>query len=203
MRKLHGHYHRSNSWGDSSLVSPVQSTWFPLPLKWSHKGLFLCWYRKSNLYIFHSLTDDLKHQLFGSEPTCSKFLESLILTLFNHTTKLLTRIQVTIQTFLIGVHVTKLLNDCFAYVDNCDFIFYFFSQDFTVRPDIADDCFLLASRCIRYCPDLFCFSPVFPSLVDCAMIGITIQHRHVLHHWPSLAYWFAFYIYVCVFNFAK
>ncbi|KAK8935810.1 hypothetical protein KSP39_PZI012852 [Platanthera zijinensis] len=50
-------------------------------------------------------------------------------------------------------------------------------QDFTARPDIADDCYLLASRCIRYCPDLFIPSSVFPSLVDCAMIGITIQHR--------------------------
>ncbi|KAF8399370.1 hypothetical protein HHK36_015235 [Tetracentron sinense] len=50
-------------------------------------------------------------------------------------------------------------------------------QDFTARPDIADDCFLLASRCIRYCPHLFIPSAVFPSLVDCSMIGITIQHR--------------------------
>ncbi|KAF5195980.1 Transportin mos14 [Thalictrum thalictroides] len=50
-------------------------------------------------------------------------------------------------------------------------------QDFTSRPDIADDCFLLASRCIRYCPLIFVPSPVFPSLVDCAMIGVTIQHR--------------------------
>ncbi|KAF8407986.1 hypothetical protein HHK36_007126 [Tetracentron sinense] len=50
-------------------------------------------------------------------------------------------------------------------------------QDFTARPDIADDCFLLASRCIRYCSHLFIPSAVFPSLVDCSMIGITIQHR--------------------------
>ncbi|KAF6153180.1 hypothetical protein GIB67_031134 [Kingdonia uniflora] len=50
-------------------------------------------------------------------------------------------------------------------------------QDFTARPDIADDCFLLASRCIRYCPHIFVPSAVFSSLVDCAMIGITIQHR--------------------------
>ncbi|XP_058762412.1 transportin MOS14 isoform X2 [Vicia villosa] len=50
-------------------------------------------------------------------------------------------------------------------------------QEFTARPDIADDCFLLASRCIRYCPQLFIPSPVFPSLVDCSMIGITVQHR--------------------------
>ncbi|KAL5544316.1 hypothetical protein UlMin_008100 [Ulmus minor] len=50
-------------------------------------------------------------------------------------------------------------------------------QEFTARPDIADDCFLLASRCIRYCPQLFIPSPVFPSLVDCSMIGIIVQHR--------------------------
>ncbi|KAK3006901.1 hypothetical protein RJ639_015606, partial [Escallonia herrerae] len=50
-------------------------------------------------------------------------------------------------------------------------------QDFTSRPDIADDCFLLASRCIRYCPQLLFPSVVFPSLVDCVMIGITVQHR--------------------------
>ncbi|XP_052183861.1 transportin MOS14 isoform X2 [Diospyros lotus] len=50
-------------------------------------------------------------------------------------------------------------------------------QDFTSRPDIADDCFLLASRCIRYCPQLFFPSAVFPALVECSMIGITVQHR--------------------------
>ncbi|OEL21061.1 Transportin MOS14 [Dichanthelium oligosanthes] len=50
-------------------------------------------------------------------------------------------------------------------------------QDFTARPDIADDCYLLASRCIRYCPDLFVPTEMFQRLVDCAMAGITIQHR--------------------------
>ncbi|XP_057952470.1 transportin MOS14 isoform X2 [Malania oleifera] len=50
-------------------------------------------------------------------------------------------------------------------------------QDFTARPDIADDCFLLASRCIRYCPQLFIPSVAFPALVDCSMIGITVMHR--------------------------
>ncbi|RZC80045.1 hypothetical protein C5167_042621 [Papaver somniferum] len=50
-------------------------------------------------------------------------------------------------------------------------------KDFTARPDIADDCFLLASRCIRYCPHLFVASAVFRPLVDCAMNGITVQHR--------------------------
>ncbi|XP_038687889.1 transportin MOS14-like isoform X2 [Tripterygium wilfordii] len=50
-------------------------------------------------------------------------------------------------------------------------------KDFTSRPDIADDCFLLASRCIRYCPQIFIPSAIFPPLVDCSMIGITVQHR--------------------------
>ncbi|XP_022767952.1 transportin MOS14-like isoform X4 [Durio zibethinus] len=50
-------------------------------------------------------------------------------------------------------------------------------KEFTARPDIADDCFLLASRCIRYCPQLLIPSAVFPALIDCSMIGITVQHR--------------------------
>lgn len=50
-------------------------------------------------------------------------------------------------------------------------------QDFTSRPDIADDCFLLASRCIRYCPQIFFPSAIFSPLVDCSMIGVTVQHR--------------------------
>lgn len=50
-------------------------------------------------------------------------------------------------------------------------------QEFTSMPDVADDCFLLASRCIRYCPHLLLTSNIFPPLVDCAMTGITVQHR--------------------------
>ncbi|KAH7433967.1 hypothetical protein KP509_07G095100 [Ceratopteris richardii] len=50
-------------------------------------------------------------------------------------------------------------------------------EAFTSLPDIADDCFLLASRCTRYCPNLLVPSPIFAPLVDCAMTGVTIQHR--------------------------
>ncbi|CAN6449471.1 unnamed protein product [Victoria cruziana] len=55
-------------------------------------------------------------------------------------------------------------------------------EEFTARPDIADDCFLLASRCIRYCPQIFVPSSIFSSLVDCSMVGITVQHRYQPNH---------------------
>ncbi|XP_024544223.1 transportin MOS14 [Selaginella moellendorffii] len=51
-------------------------------------------------------------------------------------------------------------------------------KDFTEMPDLADDCFLLGSRCIRYCPHLLVpMEAVFGPLLDCAITGITIQHR--------------------------
>ncbi|PKU82777.1 transportin MOS14 isoform X1 [Dendrobium catenatum] len=98
-------------------------------------------YQQHNQSCFLYLSSEVI-KIFGSDPSCASYLQSLIEMLFSHTTKLLLTIQ-----------------------------------DFTARPDIADDCYLLASRCIRYCPDLFVPSSVFPSLVDCAMIGATIQHR--------------------------
>ncbi|CAM6084292.1 unnamed protein product [Calypogeia fissa] len=50
-------------------------------------------------------------------------------------------------------------------------------RDFTSRPDLADDCFLLASRCNRYCPGLLVSSPIMGPLFQCALAGFTIQHR--------------------------
>ncbi|KAM7272707.1 hypothetical protein ACFE04_027370 [Oxalis oulophora] len=81
-------------------------------------------------------------KFFGSDPSCANYLKTLIESLFQRTTFVLTNIK-----------------------------------EFTARPDIADDCFLLASRCMRYCPQIFIPSPVFPCLVDCAMSGITVMHR--------------------------
>lgn len=83
--------------------------------------------------------------------------------------------------FLMKNHVPYLYKGCFLCMPmDVDFNWFFLLQDFTARPDIADDCFLLASRCIRYCPHIFVLSSIFPSLVDCSMIGITIQHRYCL-----------------------
>lgn len=83
--------------------------------------------------------------------------------------------------FLMKNHVPYLYKGCFLCMPmDVDFNWCFLLQDFTSRPDIADDCFLLASRCIRYCPHIFVLSSIFPSLVDCSMIGITIQHRYFL-----------------------
>ncbi|KAL4589737.1 hypothetical protein LXL04_002646 [Taraxacum kok-saghyz] len=50
------------------------------------------------------------------------------------------------------------------------------NSGFHFKTILADDCFLLASRCIRYCPHLLLPSPVFSSLVECSMTGITLQH---------------------------
>eukprot|EP00899_Mesostigma_viride_P019634 jgi/Mesvir1/27672/Mv07393-RA.2 len=48
---------------------------------------------------------------------------------------------------------------------------------FTASPDLADDCFLLASRCLRYCPRLLVPTPTLPLLLGCATTGATVQHR--------------------------
>ncbi|VAH04317.1 unnamed protein product [Triticum turgidum subsp. durum] len=113
-------------------------------------------YQQHNQSCFLYLSSEVI-KIFGSDPSCASYLTCLIQTLFNHTIQLLRTIQVTIPA----------LAPCVA-----DPL-----MDFTARPDIADDCFLLASRCIRYCPDLFVPTEIFPRLVDCAMAGVTIQHR--------------------------
>jgi transportin-3 len=44
-------------------------------------------------------------------------------------------------------------------------------------PDTADDTFLLAGRALGYCPGVVLRPNVLPSLLDCALAGILIQHR--------------------------
>ena len=126
-------------------------------------------------FMFNSEVNcHLGMQIFGSDPSCACYLKNLIETLFNCTTCRLTNIKVPQRciTFcwfdLLIAHSTCSIQSFFGFI----------LQDFTARPDIADDCFLLASRCIRYCPQLFIPSAVFPSLVDCSMIGVTVQHRY-------------------------
>ncbi|XP_074589780.1 transportin MOS14 [Curcuma longa] len=92
--------------------------------------------------------------------SCFLYLSSEVIKMFGSDPSCADYLRSLIEALFI--HTTKLLRTI---------------QDFTARPDIADDCFLLASRCIRYCPDLFVPSSSFLSLIDCSMIGITIQHR--------------------------
>ncbi|XP_042428685.1 transportin MOS14-like [Zingiber officinale] len=92
--------------------------------------------------------------------SCFLYLSSEVIKMFGSDPSCANYLRSLIEALFI--HTTKLLRTI---------------QDFTARPDIADDCFLLASRCIRYCPDLFVPSSSFLSLIDCSMIGITIQHR--------------------------
>ncbi|MCO5614515.1 hypothetical protein L7F22_068798 [Adiantum nelumboides] len=77
---------------------------------------------------------------------------------------------------------------CASYLSNLVFVLFGQAinllssiEAFTAHPDIADDCFLLASRCIRYCPHLLLPTPVFPALIDCALTGVTIQHREACY----------------------
>ncbi|KAG6485484.1 transportin MOS14-like [Zingiber officinale] len=92
--------------------------------------------------------------------SCFLYLSSEVIKMFGSDPSCANYLRSLIE--VLFIHTTKLLRTI---------------QDFTARPDIADDCFLLASRCIRYCPDLFVPSSSFLSLIDCSMIGITIQHR--------------------------
>ncbi|XP_042952544.1 transportin MOS14-like isoform X3 [Carya illinoinensis] len=91
---------------------------------------------------------------------CFLYLSSEVIKIFGSDSSCATYLKNLIESLFL--HTTRLLTNI---------------QEFTARPDIADDCFLLASRCIRYCPQIFMPSEVFPSLVDCSMIGVTVQHR--------------------------
>ncbi|GKU88768.1 hypothetical protein SLEP1_g2994 [Rubroshorea leprosula] len=89
-------------------------------------------------------------KIFGSEPSCASHLKNMIAALFRRTTCLLTNINgvLTSDPSALGVHPQTRQHDCF----------------------------LLASTCFLYGPDLLIPSAVFPSLVYCSMIGITVQH---------------------------
>ncbi|XP_022134835.1 transportin MOS14 [Momordica charantia] len=91
---------------------------------------------------------------------CFLYLSSEVIKIFGSEPSCASYLQNLIEALFM--HTTRLLTNI---------------QEFTARPDIADDCFLLASRCIRYCPQLFIPSSVFPALIDCSMVGITVQHR--------------------------
>lgn len=92
--------------------------------------------------------------------SCFLYLSSEVIKIFGSDPSCANYLKILIESLFI--HTTRLLTNI---------------QEFTARPDIADDCFLLASRCIRYCPQLFIPSEVFQPLVDCSLIGITVQHR--------------------------
>ncbi|KAK7857259.1 transportin mos14 [Quercus suber] len=92
--------------------------------------------------------------------SCFLYLSSEVIKIFGSDPSCANYLKILIESLFI--HTTRLLTNI---------------QEFTARPDIADDCFLLASRCIRYCPQLFIPSEVFQPLIDCSLIGITVQHR--------------------------
>ena len=135
-------------------------------------------------------------QVFGGDAACAGYLGTLISVLFGQTISMLTSIQVFIVCYSMLHYIWVLLirHSCRAVQAHNTFLVYYTNvfhmiycvwtcdgmwsfQEFTSQPDVADDCFLLASRCIRYCPHLLIPTTMLPPLVDCAMTGITIQHR--------------------------
>jgi transportin-3 len=50
-------------------------------------------------------------------------------------------------------------------------------EDFDSMPDVADDLFLLAAKCLSHAPHLVLTPQNLPALVDCAMAGVLVQHK--------------------------
>jgi len=50
-------------------------------------------------------------------------------------------------------------------------------NDFNEHPDLADDFFLLAGRCLSYCPRSVLSAPVAAGLLDVSLAGLLVQHR--------------------------
>ncbi|KAK9863642.1 hypothetical protein WJX84_000245, partial [Apatococcus fuscideae] len=50
-------------------------------------------------------------------------------------------------------------------------------QDFSDKPDLADDTFLLAGRALHYCPASIATPTLLPMLLESASQGLLVQHR--------------------------
>ena len=109
----------------------------------------------------------LAPQLFSHDPSCAAALSSLMSVLLTQTLQMLPTLE---------VRNCQLVS---AAPPHCppSMLLFFLPQSFTERPDMADDCFLMASRCVRYCPSLLLPLPIFPLLVDSACAGLIVQHR--------------------------
>jgi len=63
--------------------------------------------------------------------------------------------------------------------DMCSVTFEFLRtiDDFTAHPDVVEEFFFLAGRMMTYCPEPLVLSPLLHSLLQCAIVGIKIDHK--------------------------
>ena len=50
-------------------------------------------------------------------------------------------------------------------------------QDFVLHPDVVEELFYLMGRMMNYCPGPLLSSPLLPSLYQCAVVGMRLDHR--------------------------
>jgi transportin-3 len=50
-------------------------------------------------------------------------------------------------------------------------------QDFVLHPDVVEEFFYLMGRMMTYCPAPLVASPLLPSLFQCAIVGMQLDHR--------------------------
>ena len=105
--------------------------------------------------------------MFGSDAKYGNDLSALLDVLFGQTVQVLREPKVSLPLLFWTTHEIRQISDRKLLP----------AQDFSADPDLADDCFLLASRCVRYCPTLVLASPRFPQLIDCGRMGMLVQHR--------------------------
>jgi len=50
-------------------------------------------------------------------------------------------------------------------------------QEFVLHPDVVEELFYCMGRMMNYCPDPLMASPLLPSLFQCAVVGMQLDHR--------------------------
>eukprot|EP00586_Coscinodiscus_wailesii_P002595 CAMPEP_0172487086 /NCGR_PEP_ID=MMETSP1066-20121228/15974_1 /TAXON_ID=671091 /ORGANISM="Coscinodiscus wailesii, Strain CCMP2513" /LENGTH=1031 /DNA_ID=CAMNT_0013253477 /DNA_START=327 /DNA_END=3422 /DNA_ORIENTATION=- len=67
------------------------------------------------------------------------------------------------------VMVSQLSTSCFSLLKSI--------EDFTNHPDVVEEFFYLVGRFMYYCPEPLVLSPLLLSLIQCASVGMHIQHK--------------------------
>lgn len=65
--------------------------------------------------------------------------------------------------------ISQLSSTVFARLNTLD--------DFTAHPDVVEEFFYLLGRCMSYCPNPIVISPLLNSFLQCAVVGMHVQHK--------------------------